>query len=252
VGLELATNFQSIMALPQFPAFLGNDPLHHSFGAAFRKVAAEGLSEHTGEVGPGVYAIPMFKPKSCKLLLAEIDRRIHQMPSSGPGRGGPNSMHDHGVVLGELGMGEFLLQLREEIVDPLAARLFADVGGEHLEAEYGFLAEYGRDADDALGFHVDDSAVTLNVCLGERFSGSELYFRGLRCDEHRQIPPTADEVLELRHEPGVAILHAGRHRHGVNPILRGRRRNLILWCQSDVAKQAARSCQAWCGARSKP
>jgi hypothetical protein len=35
-----------------------------------------------------------------------------------------------------------------------------------------------------IGFHVDDSEVTLNVCLGKQFSGGELYFRGIRCENH--------------------------------------------------------------------
>jgi hypothetical protein len=34
------------------------------------------------------------------------------------------------------------------------------------------------------GFHVDDSEVTLNVCLGKEFDGGELFFRGVRCDKH--------------------------------------------------------------------
>lgn len=35
-----------------------------------------------------------------------------------------------------------------------------------------------------LGFHVDDSEVTLNVCLGKHFTGGELFFRGVRCEKH--------------------------------------------------------------------
>lgn len=35
-----------------------------------------------------------------------------------------------------------------------------------------------------VGFHVDDSEVTLNVCLGEQFYGGDLFFRGVRCDKH--------------------------------------------------------------------
>lgn len=35
-----------------------------------------------------------------------------------------------------------------------------------------------------VGFHVDDSEVTLNVCLSRQFSGGELFFRGMRCDKH--------------------------------------------------------------------
>lgn len=37
---------------------------------------------------------------------------------------------------------------------------------------------------DKIGFHVDDSEVTLNVCLGKEFDGGELFFRGVRCDKH--------------------------------------------------------------------
>lgn len=31
---------------------------------------------------------------------------------------------------------------------------------------------------------MDDSEVTLNVCLGKQFSGGELFFRGVRCEKH--------------------------------------------------------------------
>lgn len=31
---------------------------------------------------------------------------------------------------------------------------------------------------------MDDSEVTLNVCLGKQFTGGELFFRGVRCEKH--------------------------------------------------------------------
>lgn len=31
---------------------------------------------------------------------------------------------------------------------------------------------------------MDDSEVTLNVCLGNQFVGGELFFRGTRCEKH--------------------------------------------------------------------
>lgn len=31
---------------------------------------------------------------------------------------------------------------------------------------------------------MDDSEVTLNVCLGREFSSGELFFRGVRCGKH--------------------------------------------------------------------
>lgn len=41
---------------------------------------------------------------------------------------------------------------------------------------------------------MDDSEVTLNVCLGKQFSGGELYFRGVRCVNHMDSP-TGEEVI---------------------------------------------------------
>lgn len=39
---------------------------------------------------------------------------------------------------------------------------------------------------------MDDSEVTLNVCLGEQFSGGELFFRGVRCDKHVNVESKPD------------------------------------------------------------
>jgi hypothetical protein len=32
--------------------------------------------------------------------------------------------------------------------------------------------------------HVDDSEITLNVCLGKQFTGGKMYFIGRRCQNH--------------------------------------------------------------------
>ena len=228
------------------PEVLGPSPFAPAFRSASSAPSTAAWTALCDEVGPRVWSFPLFTPEACGRLLDEIDRRAAaRRPDERSGRP-PNSMHAYGVVLEELGLGAFLKELRA-LLAPLASLHFADTGGGDLDGEHGFLAEYGPDADDALGYHVDDSAVTLNLCLGGSFSGSELYFRGLRCDGHRQTGTRRGEAFELEHEVGTAILHAGRHRHGVHPIRRGRRRNLILWMQSSAAKRAAASCQRWCG-----
>lgn len=38
-----------------------------------------------------------------------------------------------------------------------------------------------------VGFHGDDSEVTLNVCLGEQFTGGELFFHGVHCNKHLDV-----------------------------------------------------------------
>ena len=72
---------------------------------------------------------------------------------------------------------------------------------------------------------------------------------GLRCDLHRDTELLPGERFEYRHEPGVAVLHAGRHRHRVEKLRSGERRNLIVWCR-DASQRAvaanALACQPWC------
>ena len=66
----------------------------------------------------------------------------------------------------------------------ICAVYFPDVGGFDLDSHHGFVVEYGVDRDVDLGFHTDDSEVTLNVCLGKQFTGGDLFFRGMRCEDH--------------------------------------------------------------------
>jgi hypothetical protein len=38
--------------------------------------------------------------------------------------------------------------------------------------------------------------------------------------------------IRYNHTVGMALIHAGRHIHGVNKLITGERSNLILWCRS--------------------
>lgn len=203
------------------------------------------------EVHPGVFVVRLLRPDACRRLVAAIDERRERALASGLATSPPNSMHDHGFVLDAIGFGPLLSDLRARRVAPIAAVCFPEFGGAHLDAHHGYVVEYARDRDEDLGFHADDSEVTLNLCLGDEFQGAELTMMGLRCDLHRQSPVRADETFEIVHEPGVAVLHAGRHRHRVEPIRRGRRRNLILWCRDSSRRDprtatATPVCPPWC------
>lgn len=133
----------------------------------------------------------------------------------------------------------------------MIAAHFPLLGGADIDHHHSYLVEYGQELDEDLGFHVDDSEVTLNLCLGEDFSGAELMLLGARCDVHRQTPVVGSEVIEVEHEPGQAVLHAGRQRHRVDPIRRGIRRNLIAWLRSASYRESEGerepSCRPWCG-----
>lgn len=42
---------------------------------------------------------------------------------------------------------------------------------------------------------MDDSEITVNICLGINFEGGESYFRGIRCEKHVDTD-TLSEVYE--------------------------------------------------------
>lgn len=140
----------------------------------------------------------------------------------------------------------FLLVFYFEFV---CAVFFTEVGGSTLDSHHGFVVEYGMDRDVDLGFHVDDSEVTLNVCLGKQFSGGELFFRGVRCEKHVNTESQPEEIFDYSHAVGRAVLHRGRHRHGARATTSGQRINLLLWCRSSVfreIKKHQKDLSSWC------
>merc|ERR1712118_211736 len=102
--------------------------------------------------------------------------------------------------------------------------------------------------DEDLKTHRDDSDLTLNLCLGRRFQGADVYFheapqRGSCCACSRE-PEEVDEeyayphpascrycTFRYQHVPGTAIFHMGRHVHGVSRLESGERANLIVWAR---------------------
>jgi len=118
-----------------------------------------------------------------------------------------------------------------------------------IDHHHSFLVDLALDGDTERGFHVDDSEVTLNACLGSSFEGGDVYFRGERCPLHRQTQPLDRERYELVHRVGHGALHAGSHRHGVRPLRSGQRTNLIAWLRSSRLRRGDDGgCRPWCGA----
>ncbi|KAL9681666.1 hypothetical protein QQ045_013453 [Rhodiola kirilowii] len=132
---------------------------------------------------PGVFTFEIFQPQFCELLLSEVENIKRWVHDTKFRIMQPNTMVKCGVSLTDFGLGSMLDRLMDYI-RPISKLFFSDVGGGTLDTNHGFIAEYGPDIDDNDGFHIDDSEVSLNVCLGDEFSGGNLYFRGIRCDNH--------------------------------------------------------------------
>ena len=244
---------ESKPAKPSIQPWSSPDPeLNNHLNACFdpslvQAIASNTVSSTLTQVGPDVWQLPIFSEQGCHRLTELIDHRLqwqHTCPTEPP-----NSMHYAGVVFGPMGLAETMSLLRTAIVEPLRSSLFPEVSA--LDEDYAFAATYGAGLDHRLGFHVDDSEITLNVSLGDSYEGGEIVFQGRRCPQHRQEQHRPDEEVPIRLPAGHGLIHAGNHRHLVTTV-HGSRRNLIIWCKSNETRTSGglEACGSWCGHQS--
>lgn len=85
------------------------------------------------------------------------------------------------MLLSELGFDEnFINPLRSDYLTPLAKLLYPDWVGQDLDSHRAFVVKYNMEDDVELSYHFDNAEVTLNVCLGVKFTGGDLYFGTMR------------------------------------------------------------------------
>lgn len=187
------------------------------------------------QVGLGVFELKVFSLSWCERFLVELDQFQKWANEGQLHLNRPNSMNNYGVIIQEMGLGNFfddvVIKLR-----PITSVLFPHHFGDTLDSQHTFTVEYQQNGDRNLGFHVDDSHVTLNLCLGYQFEGANVYFKGERCPAHVNTAAKSQELYEHCNKAGLAILHAGKNRHGARRIESGRRVNLVIWCRSTQGK----------------
>lgn len=201
------------------------------------------------EVHPGVFVGRILARSWCEDLLARV--LDHEAKLEGQSPAPSNSMHEAAILTEALDLTAMMDTLALRYLSTVARQLYPDHVPAELSGQHSYVVRYGEDEDWDLGFHVDDSQVTLNLCLsvGE---GAELVLEGVRCPVHVDTPSREGEVFEWTHQPGVSILHLGKNRHRVRPIRSGRRINLIVWGQEDSERGAwlrafrAERCLPWC------
>uniref|UniRef100_A0A7S4DM86 Fe2OG dioxygenase domain-containing protein n=1 Tax=Lotharella globosa TaxID=91324 RepID=A0A7S4DM86_9EUKA len=91
-------------------------------------------------------------------------------------------------------------------------------GDKPLSNDFTFTADPADDWDitgseRSLPYHRDDSVITINMCLGDKFTGGSILF---------------ENVVEVEHQVCRGIVHPGNMRHKVTPC-KGQRFNLILF-----------------------
>lgn len=200
------------------------------------------------EVAPGIFLFDFLPSSFCEKLLEEIDHFEAWCKETNEPVRRPNSMNNYGAILDDFGFEGCLDDLVSQVMNVLSAVVYPYIGAT-LDHHHGFEVAYEIGKDRDLDMHVDDSEVTLNVCLGREFTDGELFFAGARCTHHqRTTRPTEAEAVAVVHKVGQACLHIGRQRHAATPISSGERYNLILWCRSSKFRRldTLMDCPDWC------
>jgi len=183
------------------------------------------------EVSPGVYQCQFFDPERLADLrnyLREIQAaKIPLRPPYGI------ALNRFGAMLDERSDGflaapsfqQFYDQLLDKYMRPVARLLFPEIMGYDTQT-FGFSIQYQPGIDTSLQLHSDASAATLNINLNlpdENFSGSEVDF----------YDPNTGKANRLTFTPGAAMLHRGTVAHAAQPIISGKRTNIVLWLYGD-------------------
>ncbi|KAJ0849614.1 putative procollagen-lysine 5-dioxygenase [Helianthus annuus] len=187
---------------------------------------------------PGVYTFNMLNLNFCQKLIHEVKHFEAWARNTDSSILRPNTGNGYGVSLDDIGMKATLDKLMEDYISLISRVLFPDVGGGSLDSRHGYVLQYGRDKVIKEDLHVDDSEVTLHVCLGNQFAGGELVFGGQRCKDHvnggTHIEKEFDYLLPVG---GQAIIHRGCRLYGAKPIKFGHRYNFLMWFKSSVFRE---------------
>lgn len=227
--LNLAGSYTILHPSLRDPSFL-NQYLDPSLLTALKANDATILADVLRVEAPGVFGLAVFTPRFCHLLMEEMaNANVQPILFTRP-----NTMNNYGIVLEEIGFGPWLDAFVDKVLNPLSELLFSEWGGGTLDSRHAFTLRYRVGEDEHLNRHMDQSEVTLNICLGGEFEGADLYFHGMRDHADEE-----EEIGTFNHRPGVGVIHVGQQYHGVNRLISGERHNMVVWGKSSKYRSSA-------------
>ena len=143
-------------------------------------------------------------------------------------------MHQEATLIDQLGLEPLIQAFSNFSLKDIAPELLPDVYLPPLDDTHSYIVRYSKSRDRDLGFYVEDSFLTINLCLNDNFEGSELVFEGSRCPRHFETPTVDSERSCIDHKKGYIVSHHGKNRHYVKDIEDGERYDLIIWCQNSA------------------
>ncbi|ETO13156.1 hypothetical protein RFI_24216 [Reticulomyxa filosa] len=201
-----------------------------------KKIVVE-LSHH-------VYQVPLFSEKYCNFLCDFMDDCKRKVDKNEKQNILPNGITRDGIIPKNFGY-DILSHVYKSIFRPMILYLFlnesTDLSEDMDGMHYLYMIKYSRLKDKCLKAHIDDSDLTLNICVGKSgFEGSKVCFYE-NYDSNKATPPPMEQLstrdplsssiklVEATHQIGYGILHHGNIYHCVSELLRGERYNVIYW-----------------------
>ncbi|XP_063682725.1 2-oxoglutarate and iron-dependent oxygenase domain-containing protein 2-like [Bolinopsis microptera] len=184
------------------------------------------IDRYLDTIGAEIYTIRAFTPQFCSQLVEELDNFNEKILQ----RSRPNTMNTSGVIVEEFGLLDFVNQAISNLLSPISSVIFPEWYGSGTDSHKSFSLRYELGKDTELAYHYDNAEITFNFCLGNKFSGAEVYFTHMTSEEDKE------EYYEADHVPGVVMFHRARQMHGTLPLLSGSRYNLLTWLRSSSVR----------------
>ena len=191
--------------------------------------------EHFQELGDQIYSGKILTDVFCEDILQRV--RYFDEQANVDCFNSANSMHQSALLSTEIGIDRLVRSFVDLFVRDIAPQILSERLRLPIDEIHSYIIRYGQSLGRELGFHVDDSFLTLNICLNEGFTGSELVFEGERCPTHVDYNSSENERVCINHKKGAMVVHPGKNRHFVNYISSGKRCSLIIWCQNKAERE---------------
>lgn len=125
----------------------------------------------------------------------------------------PNTMHKYGAS-DNLSPAQFEALIQQ--IGPVLYDYYDIPATKQFVLHRDFTVHYSGKLDRKLGIHVDDSDITLNICIENTLSRTGLRFDGTGNSRFSKINPMKQILVDLAKYD--VIIHRGNHPHEVSDL----------------------------------
>ena len=112
-------------------------------------------------LGDEIYHGQLVTDQFCDLILDRVKQHTRDLYKQA------NSMHQEAILIDQLGLGPLIEAFSGNFFIKDISQVLPDVYLPPLDGIHSYIVRYSKSLDHDLGFHVDDSFLTINLCLND-------------------------------------------------------------------------------------